>query len=148
MINCVRNVSSFIWPNGRLSFSNPPYHSRRPEITFPSVKEWNESQYGIIVNRVSEFISIFGDTSLFESLSVTASTVLLADNRLVWHDFLVRRTFQFNEKRTICEFFTQHPSILSMGLCEAVLVNAALNITFISVDSMSAMPQSVALKTM
>jgi hypothetical protein len=35
-------------------------NQRKPEIAFPSVKEWNEVEYGMIVSGVSEFMNFFG----------------------------------------------------------------------------------------
>jgi hypothetical protein len=52
----------------------------KPEITFGSVKEWNESEYGMIVSRVSEFMNQFGDIILFGSVSITAYPLPAADN--------------------------------------------------------------------
>lgn len=49
---------------------------RKPGIAFPSVKEWNQSGYAIIVNRVSEFMNIFGasvSSELSASLPIRCS---------------------------------------------------------------------------
>jgi hypothetical protein len=59
---------------------------------------------------------------------------------------LVYRTLQFDEETTTYEFFTQHPPILHMGLCETALANVALHITFMSVKQSFAVPPSVPLK--
>jgi hypothetical protein len=65
---------------------------------------------------------------------------------LVPHDLLVYRTLQFDEETTTYEFFTQHPPILHMGVCETALVNVALHITFISVNQSFPIPLPVPLK--
>jgi hypothetical protein len=59
------------------------------EIAFPSMKEWNESEYRMIVSGVSELMNIFGHTSLFECVSVIAYPLLAADYRSVRHDLLI-----------------------------------------------------------
>jgi hypothetical protein len=59
------------------------------EIAFPSLKEWNESEYRMIVSRVSELMNIFGHTSLFEYVSVIAHALFAGDYRSVRHDLLV-----------------------------------------------------------
>jgi hypothetical protein len=46
-------------------------NQREPVIAFPSVKEWTESEYGMIVSRVGEFMNIFGGISLFGCAGVT-----------------------------------------------------------------------------
>jgi hypothetical protein len=119
---------------------------RKPEIAFPSVKGWNESEDGMIVSGVSEFVDIFDGIGFFGSVSPTAYRLLAEDNRSVWHDLLVHGILQFDEETTTYEFFTQHPPILHMGLCDTALVNGVLNITFMSVDPTFAIPQSVLWK--
>jgi hypothetical protein len=57
-------------------------------------------------------------------VSVTACPLLPADNRSVRHVLLVYQTLQFDEGTTTLEFFTQHPPILHMGLCETALANS------------------------
>jgi hypothetical protein len=69
---------------------------RKPETAFPSVKEWNDSEDGMIVSGVSEFMNGFGDS------------------RSVRHDLLVDQTLQFDEDTTTYQFFTQCPPILHM----------------------------------
>jgi hypothetical protein len=59
---------------------------------------------------------------------------------------LVRRVLPFDKETTTYELFTLHPPILYMGLCQTALVNVALNITLMSVDTMFAIPMSVLLK--
>jgi hypothetical protein len=91
-------------------------NKRKPETAFPSVKEWNESEDGMIASGVSEFMNGFGDS------------------RLVRHDLLVYQTLQFDEEMTMYQFFTQCPPILYMrseyvelksrrqyeGVCQAI----------------------------
>jgi hypothetical protein len=106
------------------------------------VKEWNESGYGIIVNRLSEFVNI----RFFGSVSATPYPLLTANNRSVGHNLLVHRTLQFDEETTADEFFTQHPPFLYMRRCETRLINVALNITVILVDPTFAIAQPVLLE--
>jgi hypothetical protein len=49
----------------------------KPDFAFPSVKEWNESEYGMIDSGLTEFV----DISLFGSVSANASPLLAAVNR-------------------------------------------------------------------
>jgi hypothetical protein len=89
-------------------------NQRKLEIALPSVNEWNESEYGMIVSGVSEFMNIFGDISLTGSVRVTAYPLLAADNQSVRYDLLVYRTLHFEEEMMIYESFTQHSPILYM----------------------------------
>jgi hypothetical protein len=77
---------------------------------------------------------------------VPAHPLLPADNRSVRQDLLVHRTVQFDEEMTTYEFFTQHPLILYTRLCETVMVDVALRVTFMSVNQTFAIPTSVLLK--
>jgi hypothetical protein len=121
-------------------------NQRKPEIAFPSVKEWNENEDGIIVSGVSEFMNSVEDTRLFGSVNVTAYPLLAADNRSARQDLLVYRTIPFDKETTTYEFFTQPPPILHMGLRETGLVDVALHITLMSVNQRFAIPPSVPLK--
>jgi hypothetical protein len=119
---------------------------RKPEIAFPSVKEWNENEDGMIVSGVSDFMNIFKDTGLFGSVSVTAYPLPVADNWSVLYELLVYRTILSDKETTTYEFFIRHPSILYMRLCETALVNVALHITLVSVNQRFAIPPSVPVK--
>jgi hypothetical protein len=88
------------------------------EIAFPSVKELNESECGMIVSGVSESMNTLGGITLFENVSVTAYSLLTADNRWVRHDLLLYRTLPFEEETRTYKFSTQHLPILYMGPCE------------------------------
>jgi hypothetical protein len=117
----------------------------KPEIAFPSVKEWNDSEDGMTVSRMNELMNIFGN-SLFESISITAYPLLAADNRSARHDLVVHRTRQFGEEAMPYKFFTQPSPILCIRLCETVFVNVTLDATFQSVHPAFEIPQSVLLK--
>jgi hypothetical protein len=119
---------------------------RKPEIAFPSVKEWNENEDGMIVSGVSDFMNIFEDANLSGSVSVTAYPLPAADNRPVLYDLMVYPTILFDKETTTYELFLRHPSILYMGLCETALVNVALHITLMSINQRLAIPPSVPLK--
>jgi hypothetical protein len=82
-----------------------PKNQLKPAISFPSRKEWNESEYGMIVSGVTEFMNIFEDICLFWSVSVTGCPLLPGENRPVWEDLLVYRTFQFDKDTAAYEFF-------------------------------------------
>jgi hypothetical protein len=96
----------------------------KPEIGFPRVKEYNESQCGMIVSGANEFMNIIRDI---------ACPLLAADNQSIRHGLLVYPTLQFDKETTTYEFFTLHPAILCMGRCETILANIALDITPMSV---------------
>jgi hypothetical protein len=55
---------------------------------------------------------------------------------------LVYGTLQFEEEIRTSEFFTQHPPILHMALCETVFISGPLNVMFMSVNQSFATPQS------
>jgi hypothetical protein len=109
------------------------------------VKEWDESEYGMTVSRMNELVNIFGN-SLFENISITACPLLAADNRSVRHDSMVLWTLQSGEETMPYRFFTQPSPILCIRPCETVFVNVTLDTTFMSVDPVFAISQSVLLK--
>jgi hypothetical protein len=106
-------------------------NKRKPKISFLSVEEWNESEYGMSLSGVSKFMNIFWDISLVGSLSVsvTAYPLFAADDQLDWHDLLSHRTLHFDEGTMTYKFLTQHLPIFDMELRETVFVNVVLNIT-------------------
>jgi hypothetical protein len=55
---------------------------------------------------------------------------------------LVYGALQFEEETRTSEFFTQHPPILHMALCERVFISGALNVMFMSVNQRFATPES------
>jgi hypothetical protein len=73
---------------------------RKLEIALPSVKEQNEGEYEMIVSAVSEFMSVFGDVSLFGRVSATTYPVLIAHSWSVRHHLFVYQILQFDDETT------------------------------------------------
>jgi hypothetical protein len=67
-------------------------NERKLEIAFSSVNEWNESECGLILSPVSEFMNIFGEIGLFGSVSATVYPLLALDNQSSRYGLLVYRT--------------------------------------------------------
>jgi hypothetical protein len=64
------------------------------------VREWNGSENWMIISGVSGLMNIFGDISLFGSVTIAADPLLPADNWSVRYNLLVYRILKFDEKTT------------------------------------------------
>jgi hypothetical protein len=82
------NMCLSIFPITSIIFHWLAGNHRRPEMAFPSIREWNQIGYGMIVSGVSEFMNIFGDICLSGTVKVTAYLLLGADNWSIQHDLL------------------------------------------------------------
>jgi hypothetical protein len=79
------NMCLSIFPIASLIFHWLAGNQRRPENAFPSIREWNQIEYEMIV---SEFMNIFGDICLSGTVKITAYLLLGADNWSIRHDLL------------------------------------------------------------